>query len=228
MLFDEAVERVPTHPLRFLSFWVDDSRFPAQTRSEPVGATYRSATWIVARAGVGEPVAVPAREDRAPIEDGHSASASARRADEPGAGTAKRAGCSLDQDGVSLVLPVPVASPMSALDIAKTKTRTDDEAGWTYPRRPAPGKAGYGGGRERTGRRCRTAPGSRRDSDRNGSGDDAEAGSSRSASAARRMVDLARRHDPPIKPWDPTRTPDPGGCPPLGGILPLARERESS
>ena len=39
------------------------------------------------------------------------------------------------------------------------------------------------------------------------------------------MVDLARRQDPPIKPWDPTRTPDPGGCPPLGGTLAHTRSR---
>ena len=39
----------------------------------------------------------------------------------------------------------PVPDPRGHNRIAKTETRTDDEAGWKYPRQPAPGKAGYGG-----------------------------------------------------------------------------------
>ena len=39
----------------------------------------------------------------------------------------------------------PVPAPRGHTRITQIETRTDDKAGWTYPRRPAPGKAGYGG-----------------------------------------------------------------------------------
>lgn len=113
MLCDEAVKGAAAHPLRFFAYRVDDSWFPSETCSEPVGAAYRAATRVFSGTGVGELMTVPAGDDSAPIRDRDSASASHCRADEPVAGAAKRARRSGDLDGVLLVLPVPAAFAMS-------------------------------------------------------------------------------------------------------------------
>jgi hypothetical protein len=85
----QARECVPAHPLRLAALAVENAGFPIQARSEPVRAPCCASASVLARAGVGGPIAVPTGEDAAAVEDRHAPPAADGRANESGTPTAE-------------------------------------------------------------------------------------------------------------------------------------------
>ena len=105
-------ECAPAHPFRLLAPSVQNARLPAQPRPKPVSSPCSTSTRILARAGIGEPIAAAAGEDAAAVEGRHAPPAADGRADEPGARTAEFARSVHDAHGILLILPLSVAATM--------------------------------------------------------------------------------------------------------------------
>jgi hypothetical protein len=65
MLRGQPLKCAPAHPTRLVALTVENARFPAQARSEPVRTSCCPVARILARASVGKLIAVPAGEDAA-------------------------------------------------------------------------------------------------------------------------------------------------------------------
>ena len=112
LLCDFPIVGPPAHPLGLPAITIQDARLPAKPLSDPVRLPRGAVPCILPRAVVGEPMAMPAGEDGAAIEESDAAPAANRRTQEPWAGATQAAACAADVDGVLLVLPLAAVKAM--------------------------------------------------------------------------------------------------------------------
>ena len=103
MLCGQPLEGVPVHPLGFPAIAVEDARLPSQLVADSVRPPRHPVVAWFPLTGVGQLVAVTAREDAAAVEDRHAPTTTTGGAEEPGAFTAKVAGGPVQIDGIAFV-----------------------------------------------------------------------------------------------------------------------------